>query len=261
MTFTDSPRGPMGNASWLRSLSTGSEADVHTLICFPHAGGSAVSYGPLARTLGSRFRVLGVQYPGRQDRRHEPLLGTVADLVEGALPEIRALIPRTASYSLFGHSMGAVVAFETCRRLEQDEMKPPAALFVSGRIPPSRKTSHAVHRYSDQELIRHLLDFGGTPAVLLEDPDFRSLILSVTRSDYRAIETYSCAPEATVESPIVALVGDNDPVTSTADSKEWQAHTTGPFTHTSFPGGHFYIDANSHGVAQLIRDQRDSNHG
>ncbi|MEV6771945.1 alpha/beta fold hydrolase [Nocardia sp. NPDC051030] len=256
----------MGNASWLRSLSAGSEDDAHTLICFPHAGGSAISYGPLARTLGPRFRVLGVQYPGRQDRRHEPLLGSVADLVEGALPEIRELIPRTAGYSLFGHSMGAAVAFETCRRLEQDRAMPPSTLFVSGRIAPARKGSDSVHRYSDQELIRHLLDFGGTPAVLLEDPDFRSIILSVTRSDYRAIETYTCAPGAAVESPLVALVGDSDPVTSSAELKEWQTHTTGPFTERSFPGGHFYIDANSHGVAELISensqcDQRKCNHG
>ncbi len=251
----------MGNVSWLRSLSAGSEADAHTLICFPHAGGSAISFGPLARTLGPRFRVLGVQYPGRQDRRHEPLLDSVADLVAGALPEIRESIPGTAGYSLFGHSMGAAVAFETCRRLEQERVTPPGALFVSGRIAPSRKTSHAVHRYSDPELIRHLLDFGGTPAALLEDPDFRPLILSVTRSDYRAIETYSCAPDSTVGTPLVALVGDNDPATSEADLKEWQAHTTGPFTQTSFPGGHFYIDANSHGVAELIRDQRDCKNG
>ncbi|WP_433672447.1 thioesterase II family protein [Nocardia sp. CA-136227] len=244
----------MGNASWLRSLSAGSEDGAHTLICFPHAGGSAISYGPLARTLGPRFRVLGVQYPGRQDRRREPLLGSVADLVEGMLPEIRELIPRTAGYSLFGHSMGAAVAFETCRRLEQDQAMRPAALFVSGRISPARKSSHVVHRYNDQELIRHLLDFGGTPAALLEDPDFRSIILSVTRSDYRAIETYACAPGATVECPLVALVGDSDPATSDADLKEWQPHTTGPFTQTSFPGGHFYIDANAHGVADLIRD-------
>ncbi|MFI9504814.1 thioesterase II family protein [Nocardia sp. NPDC052566] len=256
----------MGNASWLRSLSAGSEDGAHTLICFPHAGGSAISFGPLARTLGSQFRVLGVQYPGRQDRRHEPLLGSVADLVEGVLPEIRELIPQTAGYSLFGHSMGAAVAFETCRRLEHDQAMSPATLFVSGRIPPARKDSHSVHRYSDQELIRHLLDFGGTPAALLEDPDFRSIILSVTRGDYRVIETYTCAPGAAVECPLVALAGDRDPVTSGADLKEWQTHTTGPFTQTSFPGGHFYIDANSRGVAELIieesqRDQRECNHG
>lgn len=245
----------MENARWLRSLSAAPENGAHTLICFPHAGGSAISYGPLARTLGPRFRVLGVQYPGRQDRRHEPLLGSVADIVEGALPEIRELIPRTEDYSLFGHSMGAAVAFETCLRLEQDQVRPPTTLFVSGRVSPGRKRSDSVHLYSDQALIRHLLDFGGTPPMLLEDPDFRSIILSVTRSDYRAIETYSCAPGSAVDCPLVALVGDSDPATSTAELKEWRGHTTGPFTETSFPGGHFYIDANSHGVAELIRDQ------
>ncbi|NNH73590.1 thioesterase [Nocardia uniformis] len=243
----------MENASWLRRLSAASEGDAHTLICFPHAGGSAISFGPLARTLGPQFLVLGVQYPGRQDRRHEPLLGSVADLVEGVLPELRELIPQTAGYSLFGHSMGAAVAFETCRRLEQDQATPTSTLFVSGRISPARTGSSSVHLYSDQELIRHLVDFGGTPAALLEDPEFRSIILSVTRSDYRAIETYACSLDASVECPLVALVGDSDPATSRTDLRAWKMHTTGPFTETSFPGGHFYIDANSRGVAELIR--------
>ncbi|MFC9892562.1 thioesterase II family protein [Nocardia sp. NPDC127579] len=248
-------RGLMENARWLRKLSADSEPDAHTLICFPHAGGSAISYGPLARALGPRFQVFGVQYPGRQDRRHEPLLGSVAELVAGVLPEIRELVPRTAGYSLFGHSMGAAVAFETCRLLERDETTAPATLFASGRIAPAQPGSNAVHLYSDQELSRHLLDFGGTPAALLADPDFRSLILSVTRSDYRAIETYRGAPDATVECPVVALAGDSDPATSLADLSRWQTHTTGTFTQTSFPGGHFYIDANSHGVAELIHDR------
>lgn len=245
----------MENASWLRRLSAAPEDDAHTLICFPHAGGSAISYGPLARTLGPRFRVFGVQYPGRQDRRHEPLLSSVAELVEGALPEIREMIPQTSGFSLFGHSMGAAVAFETCRSLERDGATPPATLFVSGRISPAQTGSNSVHQYSDRELSRHLVDFGGTPAALLEDPDFRSIILSVTRSDYRAIETYASSPDAAVACSIVALVGDVDPVTSRADLRAWKAHTTGPFTETAFPGGHFYIDANSRGVADLIRDQ------
>ncbi|MFD4432530.1 thioesterase II family protein, partial [Nocardia sp. NPDC058497] len=79
---------PMGN-SWLRRLSPAAGDGSHTLFCFPHAGGSAISFGPLAKSIGSEYDVLAVQYPGRQDRRHEPLVDNISGLVDGLLPELR----------------------------------------------------------------------------------------------------------------------------------------------------------------------------
>ncbi|MCP2274592.1 Surfactin synthase thioesterase subunit [Nocardia amikacinitolerans] len=244
----------MGN-SWLRRLSPSAGDGSHKLFCFPHAGGSAISFGPLAEALGTDFEVLAVQYPGRQDRRREPLVGNIPDLVDGLLPELKEAAEGAEGFSLFGHSMGSVVAFEACRRLEQESGVSARVLFASGRRAPSAALpALRVHLLSDRELGEHLLGFGGTPAALLEDPEFRQLILSVVRNDYRAIETYECSADAMVSSPVVALVGDRDPDASFAEIEAWGTHTTGSFFAKSFPGGHFFIDANRHPIGQLIRD-------
>ncbi|WP_433756912.1 thioesterase II family protein [Nocardia sp. CA-135398] len=244
----------MGN-SWLRRLSPARTAGSHKLVCFPHAGGSAISFGPLAERVGPEYEVFAIQYPGRQDRRLEPLVDNIADLVDGLLPELKAAVGDAQDFSLFGHSMGSVVAFEACRRLEHESGASARVLFASGRRAPSAALPELrTHLLSDRELGEHLVRFGGTPSALLEDPEFRELILSIVRNDYRAIENYECSADAKVSSPIVAIVGDRDPDASLAQIEEWGAHTTGSFFAKSFPGGHFFIDSNRHPIGQLIRD-------
>ncbi|MFE7798657.1 thioesterase II family protein [Nocardia sp. NPDC057440] len=244
----------MGN-SWLRRLSPAPRDGSHKLVCFPHAGGSAISFGPLAECVGTEYEVLAVQYPGRQDRRREPLVGNISDLVDGLLPELIEAVGSAQDFSLFGHSMGSVVAFEAGRRLEHESGATARVLFASGRRAPSAPLPELrMHLLSDRELGEHLLRFGGTPRALLEDPEFRELILSIVRNDYRAIETYECGTDATVSSPIVAIVGDRDPDASLAEIEVWGSHTAGSFCAKSFPGGHFFIDSNCEPIGRLIRD-------
>ncbi|MFF0457524.1 thioesterase II family protein [Nocardia africana] len=243
----------MGN-SWLRRLSPAPENGSHTVVCFPHAGGSAISYGPLAKRLGSEYDVIAVQYPGRQDRRREPMVDTIAGLVDGLFTELAGTLGEAPNFSLFGHSMGSAVAFETCRRLERESAARASVLFASGRRAPSLPGTEVMHTRSDRELAEHLLNYGGTPAALLEDREMREMILTVTRNDYRAIETYACAPGATVECPIVALAGDRDADAGVAEIEAWRSHTSGSFSARTFPGGHFFLDANCDAVARLIAD-------
>ncbi|MEV4238492.1 MULTISPECIES: alpha/beta fold hydrolase [unclassified Nocardia] len=243
----------MGN-SWLRRLSTSPGNGSHKLICFPHAGGSAISFGPLAGCMGSEYDVLAVQYPGRLDRRHEPLIDNISDLVDGVLPELIETVEGAENFSIFGHSMGSVVAFEACRRLEQELGATARVLFASGRRAPSSTHSEQVHLMSDPEICELLLSVGGTPSALLEDPEFREMILATVRNDYRAIETYECTPDATVSCPMVAIVGDRDPDASFTEVEAWSSHTSGSFLAKAFPGGHFFLDANRRPVAQLIRE-------
>ncbi|MFJ9368792.1 thioesterase II family protein [Nocardia sp. NPDC101769] len=206
-----------------------------------------------AVTFGCRIRA-AVQYPARQDRRHERLVGDISGLVEGLLPELIEAVGDAENFSVFGHNMGSVVAFESCRRLENEAGATATVLFASDRCAPSATRTGRVHLLGDRELCEQLLRVGGTPAVSLEDPECRELILSIVGNDYRAIETHACTTDAMVKSPIVALVGDRDPDASFADIQAWSSHTSGSFAAQSFPGGHFFIDANSRAVAELIRE-------
>lgn len=86
------------------------------LLCLPHAGGSATFFFPLSAGLHPETEVLAVQYPGRQDRRKEPALRSIEDLAYAVTAEIAD--EGAAPLALFGHSTGAILAFETTRRLE-----------------------------------------------------------------------------------------------------------------------------------------------
>jgi surfactin synthase thioesterase subunit len=257
------------DATWIRRFHTdaldaasasapaGMGSDLPKLVCFPHAGGSATFYFPVSRTLRGRFDVLAVQYPGRQDRRHEEPIGSIPVLADHVFAALRPLLgdgpvsgegalpptPRNGPVAFFGHSMGAVVAYEVARRMEEAGLYP-AALIVSGRRAPSRpraQSAESIHRRDDDGIIAELHRLSATDASLLADDDVVRMILPAVRSDYRAIESYAPEPGPPLACPIAAFLGDADPQVTVDDARAWEEHTRGEFELRMFRGGHFYL--------------------
>ncbi|MGW6495885.1 thioesterase II family protein [Nonomuraea angiospora] len=231
---------------WLHRSHPSPHSDAQ-VICFPHAGGSAGFYHPLAAALAPSAELVAVQYPGRQERRHEPpvsdlrlLAGRIADVLGPGDGRPRAF---------FGHSMGALVAFETALALGEHG---PVTLFVSGRRAPSRVRHDMLHLLDDHELVAHLKALNGSEAAVLDDAELRTMVLATIRADYRAIETYRFAGGAPVGCPIVALTGDADPLTSLAEAQAWEAHTSGGFELHVLSGGHFFVRDHNAAVAETI---------
>lgn len=115
MTITQTP---VETGAWVRRFHPDGRDAAHRLICFPHAGGSASFYFPVSRALTPGVDVLAIQYPGRQDRRHEPCIDSIAALADALAEEVRPWCDRPVTF--FGHSMGATLAFEVARRLEAE---------------------------------------------------------------------------------------------------------------------------------------------
>jgi pyochelin biosynthesis protein PchC len=220
-------------------------------MCFPHAGGSASAYFTLAEKLAPGIEVLGVQYPGRQDRRHDP---PVADLLDLADQIFRALEQGSDRRPLafFGHSMGATLAYEVARRLERKTAEPLRMLFASGRRAPSRIRPERVHLGDDDGVLAELIALNGTDARLLRDAEMRELILPVVRGDYAAIEGYRWRPGPALSCPISILVGDADPLTTIEEARAWADYSTAGADVRIFPGGHFYLEAHQEEVARVI---------
>ncbi|MFW6693102.1 thioesterase II family protein [Streptomyces sp. MAR4 CNX-425] len=226
--------------SWIRRL--GPEAPrAPRLVAFPHAGGSANVYLPLARTLAPQMEVHGVQYPGRQDRMGEALVDDVGELAKQVFHRLVGWTDRPLV--LFGHSMGAVVAFEAARRLEQFGSVPLAGLVVSGRRAPGVvRDDDDVHLRDDKGLVAEMRSLNGTDQAFLDDEELLEMILPVVRNDYKAVETYRYQPGPRLRCALTALLGDADPKAGIDETMGWRDQVDGPFHFRSFPGGHFYLN-------------------
>ncbi|WP_326657858.1 thioesterase II family protein [Streptomyces sp. NBC_00385] len=234
---------------WIRRFHPAPEARTR-LVCFPHAGGSATYYFPVARALSPAIDVLAIQYPGRQDRRQEPCVEDIEKLADLVVEELGPW--KDLPLTLFGHSMGATLAFEVARRLEAAGTSP-VALFASGRRAPSRVRDERVHLADDDRLIADITQLSGTDAAVLGDPEILRMILPAIRSDYKAAETYRYRPGPPLGLDVVALVGDTDQQVTVDEAAGWREHTTGSFELKVFPGGHFYLDSHVAQVLDLIR--------
>jgi pyochelin biosynthesis protein PchC len=240
--------GKSGGGRWIRGYRR--VRGGVSLFCFPHAGGAASYFRRWPAGLAPDIEVLAVQYPGREDRAGEPCVTTIADLADQIQAALGPSLPGT--FAFFGHSMGAILAFEVARRIAREDGRGPAHLFVSGRPAPPRHRHHNLHRAGNPAFIAELASLGGTDPRILQDSEVLELILPAMRGDYTASETYRFEPGPPLSCDITAMTGDHDALNTTAEAAAWSAHTTGAFTLRVYPGGHFYLDDCRAQVLEMI---------
>ncbi|QBI54870.1 thioesterase II family protein [Streptomonospora litoralis] len=221
---------------WLRSFHTAEEGAAR-LVFFPHAGGAASYFFPLSKLLAPQTEVLAVQYPGRQDRHRERPLDDVSRLADELREVLRPADDTPVVY--FGHSLGATVAFEVARRLEE-EGAGPRMLMASARCAPSAHRSDGIHLLDDAGIVAELRRLSGTDPSLLEDEELLAALMPAIRGDYTAAETYAYEPGAPLSCPVVGFVGDDDVRVGAEDLAGWREHTSAGFELCRLPGGHFY---------------------
>lgn len=219
-------------------------------LVFPHAGGAALAYRSLATALaGAGADTYVMQYPQRGDRLTHPAPDTVgelaADLFEGG--DWAALGP----LRLFGHCMGAVVAFEFARVAESKGIEI-GSLWVSASEAPSTVAAAPALPMAETEIIAEMVDLGGTDPQLLADDDFVELLLMAVRADYAAFNRYSCDEDVRIAADIHTLGGQADHRVSENMLRRWETHTSGAFTVSMFDGGHFFINDHTTDVAELV---------
>jgi pyochelin biosynthetic protein PchC len=246
-------------ADWLRCYRPRPGATVR-LICFPFACGSAIFFRPWVDALPDTVELVAVQYPGRLDRFAEPAVADMDTMVKSVMWVLPGLLDRPVA--MFGHSMGAAIAFEVARALQERHQFTLRRLFVSGRPPPGHHRPERKHLEPDDVLWDELRRLGGTTADAMAHEGLRATLLPAMRGDYRLIETYRPVPGGVLDSPVTALLGDQDPEVTVAEARGWAAHTSTGFRLRVFPGHHFYIASQPDAVvaevvAGLAPDGRD----
>ncbi|WP_433677854.1 thioesterase II family protein [Nocardia sp. CA-119907] len=236
---------------WIRRFGPAPDAP-HRLVCFPYAGGSASYFFRWMQALAPDIDVVAVQYPGRQERRTEPVIDDIDRLAEHIAAEVLPWIDRPTAF--FGHSMGAILAFEVALRLERAGTRI-TELFVSGRRGPATSRDERTYLAGDAELLADVVRLGATDASALADPEIAAMVLPPIRGDYRAIERYRWAGGPQLHCGITALAGDADPKTTVDEVAEWRSHTRGGFGLRQYPGGHFFLNQHADAVHAVIRQR------
>lgn len=229
---------PFAADRWLRGFRV-LPAPRMRLVCLPHAGGAATFFQPWAAMMPPGVELYAVRYPGRQDRLDEPLLDDMAELADSVAAALAVLLDRPLA--LFGHSMGASVAYEVAVRLESRYGFTPARLLVSGRQAPHLAETEDYESSTDDELVAEIRALGNIDRGMLDLPEVRELILPALRADFRLLSAYRPAQPSKVETGIVAYTGLSDPGCPIVGARAWSELALGGFDLKVFPGGHFYL--------------------
>ena len=231
---------PSKSTPWILSPPPDPSARLR-LFCFPYEVGGASDFHGWQASLPVGVAVYPVQPPGRENRLREPTFTAMGPLVEAAAKALRPHL--RPPFALFGHSLGALVAFELAHRLRWEGAPAPSCLFASGCRAPQlqRPPELPAHLLSRADLIAELRRFKGTPEAVLNNVELQDLLLPVFLADFSAVETYHYTEEEPFDSPITVYGGAEDELVDGPGLTGWAAQTAGAFCLHRLPGGHFFL--------------------
>jgi medium-chain acyl-[acyl-carrier-protein] hydrolase len=226
-------------------------SDTLRLFCLPYAGGSVYTYTNWRRSLAGVAETYPLQLPGRGTRMLEPAFTSLPALLKSLES---ALLPHLdRPFAIFGHSMGAMIAFELARVLEKSYSLRSQHLFFSGRLPPQlAQNSGPAYDLPTPQFISELRLLEGTPDEILNNQELMALVLPVLRADLQLVQTYQHVPGEPLNSPITVLGGRQDSTTPASKLGTWAAMTRSSCSVRIFPGNHFFLNQFRSAVINVV---------
>ncbi|WBB91166.1 alpha/beta fold hydrolase [Verrucosispora sp. WMMC514] len=222
-----------------------------TLLCVPFAGAGASFFHPWRELAAGRWRVTSVELPGRERRFLEEPYRNVVEAARTEVDTIAADLGAGTRTVLFGHSLGAVLAYELVPLLSSRGIVV-ERLIVSGSPGPWTQRERRAAGLPDEEFLARVEEFAGFRHEALDHPEMRELILPALQADCEMHEAYLPSFDGPVAVPICSLRGDSDGLVTAAEARQWQTATTGEFSYVEFPGDHMYLVDQGREVLDVI---------
>jgi medium-chain acyl-[acyl-carrier-protein] hydrolase len=221
------------------------------LFCFPYAGGGASIYRLWPDKLASKTEVCLVQLPGRGNRIEEAPFTQLPLLIQELTRVLKPYLD--IPFCFFGHSMGALIAFELARSLRQSHLPLPTHLFLAAhRAPQVTLHRRLLYTMPDREFIEAAHTFGGIPQAVLQDEELMTALLPALRADFTIYEMYTYTPELPLSCPMTIFGGKQDQIVRIGDLIPWREQTHGKFALKMLPGDHFFIHSCQELMIQAI---------
>lgn len=209
------------------------------LFCLPYAGGGASVYRGWTKAFPASVGIYPLQLPGRENRLAEPPVCDMNELVDAIAAAIIPYLQRP--FILFGHSLGARIAFELARNLCRKWRIQPCCLIVSGSRAPHIREPKPLHQLPDAAFVKELRRFSGTPEEVLQSAELMQMFMPILRADFTLDETYACVEDEPLDCPIAAFGGTEDPEAKQAEIEAWAHYTKADFTLEMIKGDHFFL--------------------
>lgn len=239
--------------SWFMNTAVNSREHLR-LFCFPYAGGGASIYRDWNEKLPPNISICPIVLPGRDRRTMEKPLDSVDDIVRQLVIAIRPFLDQP--FAFFGHSMGALIAFETARQLYDKHHVFPTHFFASGKSAPQLPYSKKIlHTLPDDQFIEELRQLQGTPEEVLQNEELLQIVLPRLRSDFTVCETYMYRTGTPLDCPLTVFGGSEDYEVSMDSLQAWKEHTCGSFQVELFEGNHFFIHPQEEMIIRHISDK------
>ncbi|MGL4317023.1 MAG: thioesterase II family protein [Pseudomonas sp.] len=237
------------------SLLQGKAPATLRLYCFPYAGAGHTVFQHWRAQLAEDIELALIKLPGRGARFCEPQAASLDELAGVLAQEIEGAEEGPEHFAFFGHSMGALLAFETARALQKRGLSP-SALLVSARTAPSAKSwRERLSDLPDAAFLEHIRSMDGLPQEVLDNPEWLALFLPIIRADFTLCENYRYRPELPLTCPIRVLAGCDDANVPLPLLDAWAGETRAGCHTQLFAGGHFYLFEREAELLDLIQCQ------
>ena len=237
--------------TWITCPKPLPEARVR-LFCLPFAGGGASIYRGWAKDLEPAIEVCPIQLPGRENRFSEKAHEHVQTLAPAIANQLQFYLDKP--YLIYGHSMGALLAFEVLRILQQKgQAMPETAILGAHRaahLPPKRQPMSTL---DDASFLAKLTTFGGFPDEVLQSQELLQFVLPTLRADFALCDSYPFTPGPALDCPLALIAGRHDQEVNPQDMQPWQTHTLHPARLVTLDAGHFFLKTHPEAVFDLIK--------